>query len=320
MHWWSLISFSSTLMQPSIEWVTVVTYSNWNLFVREQCAVHLYRVPLRQYAESRIVGPASEYIPISSVSQESRLGPLLFILYTSEMFELVENKLFASDDSTLLAVVRKPADRPAVSAFFNRDLARIQNWCNHWCMTTGSWQTKALVVSRSRTVSPPHGDLVLPGVFIRANLNLDILSVKFDRKLTPEAYVRGIVSRVSKTIGILRLVKRIFVETSVLYFVTILYLFSQSFSIFLLFGGLLLNITLIQLLEREVYSVVRLCPDQSFLQLCHWRRVAGLSMLYKVNSNSSTVCLASFRLLLLYFDILELRPQLIHLSLMYQGV
>ena len=45
------------------------------------------------------------------------LGPLLFILYTSKMFELVENRLFASaDDSTLLAVVHKPASRPAVAA------------------------------------------------------------------------------------------------------------------------------------------------------------------------------------------------------------
>ena len=33
------------------------------------------------------------------------------------MFELVENRLFAyADDSTLLAVVRKPADRPAVAS------------------------------------------------------------------------------------------------------------------------------------------------------------------------------------------------------------
>ena len=35
-----------------------------------------------------------------------------------------------------------------------------------------------------------------------------------------------------------------------------------------------------------MYSVARLCPDQSFL-LCHRRHVAGLSMLYKVNSNSN---------------------------------
>ena len=48
------------------------------------------------------------------------LGPLLFILYTSEMFELVKNRLYAcADDSTLLAVVRKPADTPDVAASLN---------------------------------------------------------------------------------------------------------------------------------------------------------------------------------------------------------
>ena len=65
-------------------------------------------------------GAASEWIPIiTGVPRGSVLGPLLFILYTSEMFELVENGLFAYD-STLLAVVRKPADRPAVAASLNR--------------------------------------------------------------------------------------------------------------------------------------------------------------------------------------------------------
>ena len=32
--------------------------------------------------------------------------------------------------------------------------------------------------------------------------------------------------------------------------------------------------------------MARLCPDQSFLSLCYRRHVAGLCMLYKVNSNS----------------------------------
>ena len=57
------------------------------------------------------------------------VGSLLFILFTSNMFELVKNRLFDyADDSTLLAVVCKPADRPAVAACINRDLARIQEW------------------------------------------------------------------------------------------------------------------------------------------------------------------------------------------------
>ena len=65
-----------------------------------------------------VVGAASEWILIiSGVPQGSLLGPLLFIRYTSEMFERIENRLFASaDDSTLLAVLRKPADRPTVAS------------------------------------------------------------------------------------------------------------------------------------------------------------------------------------------------------------
>ena len=56
----------------------------------------------------------------------------------------------------------------------------------------------ALVVSRSRTVNHPHGDLVMSGVSIGASPNLDILGVKFDSKLTFEDHVRGIVCRVSQ--------------------------------------------------------------------------------------------------------------------------
>ena len=43
----------------------------------------------------------------------------------------------------------------------------------------------------------------------------------------------------------------------------------------------------IQLLELQVYSAAGLCPDQTFLSLCHRRHVAALCMLCKVNSNSN---------------------------------
>ena len=56
-------------------------------------------------------GSTSDWIlTISGMPQGNVLGPLL-IIYTSEMFELVENRLHAyADDTTLLAVVRKPAE------------------------------------------------------------------------------------------------------------------------------------------------------------------------------------------------------------------
>ena len=65
-------------------------------------------------------------------------------------------------------------------------------------------------------MNPPHGDLVLSGVSIRASPNLGILGVKFDSRLTFEDHVLGIVSRISQRIGILSLVKHILVDTSVL--------------------------------------------------------------------------------------------------------
>ena len=60
-----------------------------------------------------------------------------------------------ADDYTLLVVVLKPADRPVVAIFLNRDLARIQEWRNYLCMIMNPNKTKASVVSRSRIVTLP---------------------------------------------------------------------------------------------------------------------------------------------------------------------
>ena len=60
---------------------------------------------------------------MSGLPQGSVLGPQLFLLYTAEIFFIVENKLYGyADDSTLVAVVRFPCERVAVSESMNRDL------------------------------------------------------------------------------------------------------------------------------------------------------------------------------------------------------
>ena len=52
-------------------------------------------------------GSASEWITVvSRLPQGSVLGPLLFILYTDELFDLFENRMSSyAEDSTILAAV-----------------------------------------------------------------------------------------------------------------------------------------------------------------------------------------------------------------------
>ena len=53
---------------------------------------------------------------VSGVPQGRVLGPLLFLLYTSELFSILENKLIGyADDPTLISVVPSPGVRVAVA-------------------------------------------------------------------------------------------------------------------------------------------------------------------------------------------------------------
>ena len=111
----------------------------------------------------------------------------------------------------------------------------------------------------------PHYDLVLSEVSIQARPNLDILGVKFGSKLSFEVDVRGIVSRVSPRIGILRLVN-VYLSSPLCYCVAILHLFSQSLSIVLWCLGQLLNLTFSFLSDRHIFGG-QILTDQSFLSV-----------------------------------------------------
>ena len=58
----------------------------------------------------------------------SVLGPILFVAYAADLFDVIKNQLVNyTDDPTVFATVDKPSSRQSVAIFLNRNLASISD-------------------------------------------------------------------------------------------------------------------------------------------------------------------------------------------------
>ena len=127
------------------------------------------------------------------------------MLYTAELTDIVENTLVTyADDSTLMAVVSSPRDRPRVIASPNRDLALVDSWCRQMGMLVNANKTKALIISRSLTDRPRFPAFAMGGDVLSVVGELRILGVILDSKLTFERQIRSIAASAAPKLGILR--------------------------------------------------------------------------------------------------------------------
>ena len=129
----------------------------------------------------------------------------------------LENMLVSyADDATLLARIPSPNMRSDVTESLNRDLSKISTWCNLWGMRLNPNKTQSMIASRSRTVFPPHPDLLVGSTSLNSCEFFKILGVMFDSKFTFERHIRSISSLVAQKIGLLRKSFRIFGDHDVL--------------------------------------------------------------------------------------------------------
>ena len=122
---------------------------------------------------------------MSGVPQDIVLGPLMFLLYTSELFSILENKLIGyADYSTLIAIVPFPGLRVAVAESLSCDHVKVNEWCDLWGMKLNASKTKTMIVSRSRTMHPQSPALTIGGTVLKESDDLVILGVTFYSKMT----------------------------------------------------------------------------------------------------------------------------------------
>ena len=125
--------------------------------------------------------------------QGSVFGPVLFLLYTSHIFSILENKLIGyADDSTLIAVVPSPGVRVAVTESLSGDLMTVNEWCDLWVMKLNASKTKTMIVSRSRARHPQSPALTTGGTVLKESDDLVILGVTFDSKMTFQKHLRSV--------------------------------------------------------------------------------------------------------------------------------
>jgi hypothetical protein len=86
------------------------------------------------------------------VPQGSVLGPLLFLIYINDITESLESDIYIfADDTSIFTRINK--NSVAAAAKLNRDLERIQAWCDKWYIKINVTKTTSVLFSRKRQPS-----------------------------------------------------------------------------------------------------------------------------------------------------------------------
>ena len=141
--------------------------------------------------------------------QGSILGPLLFLIYINDLFDdLSRNVKLFVDNTSLFSVV---CDINTLATHLNKDLRKIRNWTFHWEMSFNPDPSKQ---AQEVIFSFKHQKICHPSIYSNNNPIESVSSQKhvgriLDTKLNFQEHIKNIITKVNKTIGLLRKLQNI---------------------------------------------------------------------------------------------------------------
>ena len=170
-------------------------------------------------------GQQSSWADIKAdVPQGSILGPLLFLIYISDMPNcLNSNVKLSADDTSLFSVVHNITDSDNL---LNRDLSKTNEWALQWKMSFNPDPTKQAqeIIFSRKTSQRNHPGLMFNNSIVNVTSIHKHLGMIFDSKLSFDEHLKSVLKKISKTVGLLRKFQGILPRTSL---ITIYKLFAR---------------------------------------------------------------------------------------------
>ena len=174
----------------------------------------------------------------AGVPQGSVLGPILFIIFFNDLFDVVDSSLDVfADDSQLWRICEtsNPDDpmlaqkkRQETADALNKDLDAIDRWAKRWLVTFNHTKTELVTISRrddvvafrksvgskknlfkpssqsSLSVSNPHPPISFCNAEIPESVSAKVVGLTFTANLSWKAHVRKVVTSAKRSLYFIR--------------------------------------------------------------------------------------------------------------------